>query len=227
MRSKKASQTREAHLLHASATVPLGPRGEDAEGGWGRIHVAVGFFPLLLTVRDFFCPFKQIRRRWPICASRIRGTLCLKMVHHFMGIESHVWICGTYRSGAPHDFWRNTEQEGKTRKHSSSPKQEAHRSSQWTDYLRQCAPQSTLRCDGRKNHLIQETISFYNHPHLQPSPSALLHDFVALDLGLKPKAHVNISRCVLMKQKRAVMDIYCELNSRIILKIWIGVFLPL
>lgn len=45
MRPKKASQTREAHLLHASATAPLGPMGEDAEGGWGRIHVAVDFPP--------------------------------------------------------------------------------------------------------------------------------------------------------------------------------------
>lgn len=33
----------EAHLLHASVAAPLGPRGEDADGGWGRIH-GVDFF---------------------------------------------------------------------------------------------------------------------------------------------------------------------------------------
>ena len=43
-----------------------------------------------LTVRVLLCLYRQIRRRWPICAGRITGSLCLTMFRHFMGIKSHM-----------------------------------------------------------------------------------------------------------------------------------------
>lgn len=102
LQDDKASPTREAHLVHASVAPPLGPRGEDAaDGGWRGggewREPRCGFFFFLLTVRVLFC-FRQIQRRWPICASRIRGSLCLKMFHHFMGIENK---CGRGEERAP------------------------------------------------------------------------------------------------------------------------------
>lgn len=151
---------------HTCCTRPPPPRWERwlrmlKVGGGGYTLLWIFSLPFFLTVRDFFCPFKQIRRRWPICASRIRGTLCLKMVHHFMGIESHVWICGTCRSGAPHDFWRSAKQRRENAK-TLLISQTTGTEKLTVGYTRLCSSQSVMRCDGikRKNILVPGTIVF-------------------------------------------------------------------
>lgn len=132
MSSSQTSQTREAHLLHASVTAPLGPMGEDAEGGRGRIHVAVDsffFFFFLRLETSFVLPTTNSASATHLWQPDKRNPLSGKWSTTSRGIESHA--CGPAgrvdAGGTSVTLVRSTKRERKRRKH----KQQAHRNPQW------------------------------------------------------------------------------------------------